>query len=388
MKYMFIIQGEGRGHLTQALSMYEILTRNGDEITEVLVGMNKHLPLPSFFSEKIQCPVFIFSSVYFLFSSKRAKSVLGKSILLNLWRLPEYIKSMCFIKRRINENSPDIVINFYEVLTGLTYALTRPKAPYVCVGHQYLFFHPDFVLPRKGKLQLAALLLFTRMTCFRASKLLALSFRQMRNVDKIFVVPPLIRAEVLRQTPTKGDFILGYMNHRGFSNRILHWHEHNKDVCLHFFWSNKDYPRAWQVDETLTFHQLDDSTFLNYMAACKAYASTGGFESICEALYLQKPVIMTPAHIEQECNAFDAANSGAGIVSSNFNISELLEFLPTYQPNTDFPAWVNKGKSAFIKGLNEIKRKIEEEDSKKVKGGKDVTFPFRRHYKTPSVGEA
>jgi uncharacterized protein (TIGR00661 family) len=222
------------------------------------------------------------------------------------------------------------------------------------VGHLYLFFHPDFVFPKKNKLQLAGLLLFTRMTCFRASGLLALSFRQMRNVDKIFVVPPLIRAEVLRKTPTEGDFILGYINHTGFSKQILHWHDGNQDVCLHFFWDNKDFPQLWQVDKALAFHPLDDTTFLNYMAACRAYASTGGFESICEALYLQKPVIMIPAHIEQECNAFDAANSGAGIVSRDFNISQLLEFLPSYHPNTDFVDWVNKSRAVFIDTLGVI----------------------------------
>jgi uncharacterized protein (TIGR00661 family) len=258
---------------------------------------------------------------------------------------------MRFIKQRIEENSPDKVINFYEVLTGLTYAFTRPKIPYICVGHQYLFFHPDFVFPQKSKLQLAGLLLFTRMTCFRASKLLALSFREMRNVDKIYVLPPLIRAEVLRQIPTKSDFILGYVHNAGFSNQVLRWHECHKEVYLHFFWNNKDFPQEWQVDETLTFHQLDDTTFLNYMATCKAYASTGGFESICEALYLQKPAIMIPSHIEQECNAFDAANSGAGIISGNFNISELMEYLPSYQPNTDFVAWVNRSSYMIIDEL-------------------------------------
>ena len=29
MKVLFIVQGEGRGHLTQAFSMEEILRRNG-----------------------------------------------------------------------------------------------------------------------------------------------------------------------------------------------------------------------------------------------------------------------------------------------------------------------------------------------------------------------
>jgi uncharacterized protein (TIGR00661 family) len=351
MKYMFIIQGEGRGHLTQAISMYEILTRNGDEVKEILVGINDMLSLPPFFLKKIKCPVSTFNSSCFLFSPGNKKSLFFKSILYNLWKLPDYIKSIRFIKRKIDENKVDLVINFYEILTGLTYAFMCPQTPYVCIAHQYLFLHPDFVFPKKNRLQLAGLLIFTRLTCIRASKLLALSFREMQNADKIRVVPPLMREEVLNKTPTHGNYILGYILNAGFSEQIIDWHHKHKDVCLHVFWDKKDVPEELKVDDTLTFHRLDDTTFLNCMANCKAYTSTGGFESICEALYLQKTVMMIPAHIEQECNAFDAINSGAGISSDTFNLSNLLEFMPSWQPNTTFADWVNKGNFIFINSL-------------------------------------
>ena len=348
---MFIIQGEGRGHLTQALSMHEMLTHNGDEVVEILVGKNELQSLPAFFREKVQCPVTTFSSPCFLFSPKSKKSMLAKSIFYNIGKCFDYIKSIRLVKQRIEENRVDLVINFYEVLTGLTYAFTRPKTPYICIAHQYLFFHPDFVFPKKSRLQLLGLLFFTRMTCFRASRLLALSFHEMRNTGNIRVVPPLIRKEVLFQTPTQGDYILGYMLNAGFSEQVLDWHNKNKEVALHFFWDKKDVAKEMRVDETLSFHQLDDVAFLNRMAGCRAYASTGGFESICEALYLQKPVMMIPAHIEQECNAFDAMNAGAGIVSDEFNLLNLLEFLPSYQPNTVFVDWVNKSSYLFFREL-------------------------------------
>ena len=38
MKFLFIVQGEGRGHLTQAITLEEILLRNDHEVVEVLVG--------------------------------------------------------------------------------------------------------------------------------------------------------------------------------------------------------------------------------------------------------------------------------------------------------------------------------------------------------------
>ena len=38
MKFLFIVQGEGKGHLTQALALEEMLKNNGHEVVEVLVG--------------------------------------------------------------------------------------------------------------------------------------------------------------------------------------------------------------------------------------------------------------------------------------------------------------------------------------------------------------
>lgn len=42
MKVLFVVQGEGRGHLTQTIAMEDLLRRNGHEVVEVLVGKATH----------------------------------------------------------------------------------------------------------------------------------------------------------------------------------------------------------------------------------------------------------------------------------------------------------------------------------------------------------
>ena len=42
MKVLFVVQGEVRGHLTQAIAMEDLLRRNGHEVVEVLVGKATH----------------------------------------------------------------------------------------------------------------------------------------------------------------------------------------------------------------------------------------------------------------------------------------------------------------------------------------------------------
>ena len=91
--------------------------------------------------------------------------------------MPKFLRSMHYIQQVIRESEVDVVVNFYELLTGLTYLVYRPKAVLVCVAHQYLFLHPDFEFPRANRLSLFSLRLFTRVTAIGATKRLALSFQ-------------------------------------------------------------------------------------------------------------------------------------------------------------------------------------------------------------------
>ena len=168
---------------------------------------------------------------------------------------------------------------------------------------------------------------------------------------RIRVVPPLLRKEVFSLEPKAGDYIHGYMLNSGFAENVLEWHKKRPETPLRFFWDRKGEYTVKQVDETLSFHPLDDKKFLEMMSGCRAYASTAGFESVCEAMYLGKPILMVPAHIEQDCNAYDAARNGAGIVSKDFNLDGLLNFAQTYRTNVTFRPWVN---SAPYKILHEL----------------------------------
>jgi uncharacterized protein (TIGR00661 family) len=341
--------------LTQAIATRDLLVREGHEVTEVLVGKRSSVALPLFFLERIGTPVSTFASVYFLFSPGSKRAHFFRTILHHASRLPAYFKSVLFIKRRVEANKPDVVINFYEVLAGVTYALFRLKVPCVCMAHQYLFLHPDFLLPpRASRLELRALLFFTRLTCLRAVRLLALSFREMPAAGRMRVIPPRVRGEVKQQVRDSGDFILGYLLDAGFAGQVIEWHERHPGIPLRFFWNKEGAPRVTRVDDHLMFHQLDATAFLEQMAACKGYASTGGFESICEAMYLQKPVMMVPAHVEQECNAFDAMNVGAGIASATFDLSTLIDYIPSYVGNPGFVAWVDRADEMFTRELEAV----------------------------------
>lgn len=344
MKILFIIQGEGRGHLTQALSLRQQLLAEGHEVVGALVGKSQARRLPAFFETKIGVPIYPFESPNFLPTAKNKQANLGRSLLYNILRLPVYLASLLYIRRMIRETGAEVVVNFYELLTGLTYFCFRPKAMLICIAHQYIFLHPDFVFPKVNPLALASLKFFTRLTAVGAVKKLALSLRKMREVpaERLVVVPPLLRREVLHLEPTQGDYLHGYLLNSGYSTEVEGWHRTHPGVRLHFFWDKKEAPQATVVDAELTFHRLDDTLFLRYMAGAKAYATTAGFESVCEAMYLNKPVLMVPTHIEQACNAFDASREGAGIISDSFDLDALLQTSARPLSHPVFRDWVKQ----------------------------------------------
>lgn len=344
MRILFVIQGEGRGHLTQALSLRQKLVGEGHEVVGVLVGKSPARRLPAFFLDKIGVPVYPFESPNFLPTAKNKQVNLAASIVYNLARLPKYLLSVRFINRMIRETEADVVVNFYELLTGFTYFLFRPKALMICIAHQYLFLHPDFKFPDENRLELAMLRFFTRLTAIGAAKKLALSFRKMREYgpEGLIVVPPLLRHEVLDIKSKQGEYLFGYLLNSGFSEEIIDWHRAHPEQELHFFWDRKTETAEFKVDERLSFHQLDDLLFLYYMSGAKAYATTAGFESVCEAMYLGKPILMVPTHIEQACNAYDAALSGAGIVADCFDLDRLSELSKNHSGNMSFRHWVKQ----------------------------------------------
>lgn len=341
MRILFTVQGEGRGHLTQAITLRRIFAAEGHEVTGVIVGKSPRRKLPDFFKQKINAPVYYVESPNFLPSACNRQMQLKKSIIYNLIRSPKYIKSVNFI--RSEAAKVDVVINFYELLTGLAFAFFRPPCKLVCIAHQYLFLHPEFHFPEGHRVELSMLRFFTKLTALHANRILALSFTDVEHPEKgrLHVVPPLLREEVRNATPTKGNYLHGYMLNSGFSTDIIAWHEQHPATILHFFWDKKDVDDVVKIDDHLYFHTLNDKEFIRYMAGCKAYATTAGFESVCEAMYLGKPVMMVPTHIEQLCNAVDAERAGAGICSEDFNLDRLAGLKSKAATSKRFRKWAD-----------------------------------------------
>lgn len=358
-KVMFVVQGEGRGHMTQAISMKQLLEKNGYDVCCALVGASEARDVPEFFIRNMGAThVERFLSPNFVTKNSRAIRILP-TITYNIGRLRTYRRSIALLDAKVKEYQPDLVINFYDPLVALFYYLKRPAVPCICIAHQYLADHPDFPFPEGKRGDRVMLKNYTGFTAFGAKRRLALSFYETSNCEKhqVYVVPPLLRSEVFEQPLSDGGYFLVYLVNKGYRDDVVAWHQRNKHITLHCFTDDKSIDDVQQVNETLFFHQLNDKKFLRMMAGASGLVSTAGFESICEALYLGKPVFMVPVegHFEQLCNSRDAFRAGAGIYDSRFDIDRFVNYLPTHRPESSrFRSWVSRAEELILRSVSEV----------------------------------
>lgn len=356
MRFLFIVQGEGRGHLTQALSLAAMLRRHGHEITGVLVGRSPQRVLPDFFRARIGAPVVEFEAPRFAFDrSNRSVSML-RTLLGNLrpGSLARFRRSARIIREQIAAQHPDRIVNFYELLSSLTVRLYGIRIPMTGIAHQFLLGHRAYPYARNTGVEGFLLRLHARMTACGCAQLLGLSFRPMDDDTRrhIRVVPPLLRRDALSGSISDEGFVLGYMVNNGFAAELRQWCAGHPQWSVHLFWDRFGAPQTLPAEGGLVFHRLDDAEFLDRMHRCRGYVTTAGFESVCEAMYLGKPMMLIPAHIEQRINAADAAAAGAGIVAGRFDLGRFTDYLGhRHSPVAGFREWVDSAEERFIRLL-------------------------------------
>ncbi len=363
MRYLFVIQGEGRGHMTQSITLAGILRRGGHEVVEVLVGECSNRELPQFFIDKIGAPITRYKSPALDYGHGGRQGKMWRSILINSRpsRSFKWLSSINLIASRIRATKPDVVVNFYELLMGVTTIFHRIKIPVVSIAHQFMLEHPQY-LHRAENSQAQWMMSTMNLFCSHGShKILALSLydlprgRVRTRRQNIVVVPPLLRPEIFELSPSRGDYILGYMLNPAFLDEILEWKRQNPEIKVHLFWDKAGAAEVEEPTEGLWLHRINDRLFIEYMAGSAGYITTAGFESVCEAFYLGKAVMMIPAHIEQQINARDAAGAGVGIVSSYFDVARLAEYIPEHKNNNEeFHQWISSAEKIFLKELTKI----------------------------------
>ena len=347
MRYIFFIQGEGRGHLTQALTLREKLEIRGHEVVAIIAG-NSRNGLPDFFKEAVTAPIFLIDSPGFIVDKKDEGIRTIASALEAFRSSPRYFNSLKKIRSLVNEFQPDALVSFYEPLAGIYTRLWRDQRPLYCIAHQYFIAHPSWRFPNGDYAARSAFQFFNRLNAPTRAIKIALSFTAEKDqADKnLFIAPPLIRPVIKSQISKSGNFLLIYLLNSGYRRQIFAWSKKHPNIKLEAF-STQTANSEEMKNPALTFHKLSGQKFINRLAACRAYISTAGFDSIAEAAYLGKNIFMVPTkgHFEQKCNAHDAKRAGLAQAAKDFESAlKAAEKQTTHsrQSGLAFREWVDR----------------------------------------------
>lgn len=353
LRCAFVVQGEGRGHMTQALAAEEILLEAGHRVTRVFLGRSDRRPVPGFFRERLRAPVETFPSPVLVPDRRDRGMSVRATAVHSLLRLPLYVAGGLRMGRRLRAEDPDVVLNFFDLVGAGALFLFRPGRRRLAVGHHFLTVHDEFPRPDEAGIGWWGLRVLTTLCGLGASRRLALSFRPLPDPgSRTAVHPPLLRRSVIDAEPEEGEHLQVYVLNPGYARELVEWHARNRGVKVEAYWDRTDVPECLEVHPNLRFHRIDDRGFVEGLRTCRALATTAGFESVCEAMYLGKPVLLVPTrgHVEQACNAGDAVRAGAGIRRERFALDDLLAYLEEEGHSLDrrFRSWVRQAPARLL----------------------------------------
>lgn len=360
LRCLFIVQGEGRGHLTQALALRALLAEAGHTVAGVVVGQSPERTVPPFFEAAMEAPIHRVPSPHFVADAARRGVRAGATLWQGLRHLPRLPARLDAVAACLERTRPDVVVNFFEPLAGLYYGLRRPAAPMVSIAHQYMFLHPAYRFPPGWPVRRQAARWFARLTAWGSARRIALSLYPVpdRPGRGLAVLPPLLRPRVQELAPAVAEpaYLLVYLLNRGYLADVIQWHARHPTVPIRCFVDRPGAPPTEAYDDTLTLHALDGAAFLSMMARCRGLVSTAGFESVAEAMYLGKPVQVVPVdgHFEQHCNAFDVERAGAGCWTPRFDLGRIQRLARRARaPDASFRRWVAAHRARFVRVIEE-----------------------------------
>jgi len=352
LRVLFAVQGEGRGHLTQALALAGMLRRRGHHVVGAVAGTNRWGDVPDFFRRGLCAPTETIESPGFAADADGRIQPVG-TVLRAVRQSRRFARSLDHLSATLDRVEPDVVVNFYEGLMGLHTLLRVSDAPVVAVGHQFMAAHPGYPLLPGQPLQRVAMEGYTRLVGANAATRLALSLYDAPDRPGVRVTPPLLREQLfaLADRETDGS-ILVYLMEPALAPQLAAWSDRHPGVRVHAFAAMAPLAHS----PALTFHGLSGTAFLERMAVARGVVCTAGFETVSEAMWLGTPALLvpTPGHYEQRCNAADAVAHYAGLRADTLDLSLLLDYLGSHTADPGpFRAWVARAEGRAVGAIEQ-----------------------------------
>lgn len=319
-RILYGISGDGFGHATRSKEIISHLINSGHQVCLVSYDKGYDLLSQHFEVEKI-------SGLRLSYADNEVKYL--ATVSSNVLKSKASIESLDKVKTLTREFKPDLVITDFEPTVSLVANLFR--LPLISIDNMHVITKTDVEIPEAWYSDYLIAKLVVRLMVFNAKRYFILSFFNCQpNNNKITLVKPVVRREILELQPSIGQHLLVYLTNEDDS--VISVLETSGQPCIVYGLKKRN------LKGNLIFKQFGASDYLHDLATCRGIVATAGFSLISEALYLHKPFLALPvkSQFEQLLNAYYLEQIGYGLMTQDFRLAVLEQFLSSlelYQRN-------------------------------------------------------
>ncbi|HEY2736112.1 MAG TPA: glycosyltransferase family protein, partial [Polyangiales bacterium] len=296
MKILYGVVGEGMGHAIRSRVVLERLFAEGHSV-ETMASSRAADFLARRFPD-----VHHIHGLHIIYEENRVRKgrTLWSNITEGMAALPDQIRSYFEL---VDDFAPEVVISDFEswaYLYGKSHGL-----PVLSIDNMQILNrcrHPAAILTGiRPQFELTRAFVKSKLP-FSDHYFITTFFYPPLQRKRTTLVPPVLRAEVVAQRPSRGDHLLVYQTSEE--------HEALPEVLAGSGFECRIYGMRRGLSEDvvegpLRYRPFDEQTFIADLASARAVISGGSFTVMSECVYLHKPLLSVPVggQVEQIVNA-------------------------------------------------------------------------------------
>ena len=321
MNIIFGVAGEGFGHISRAKVIIKYLESKGHTVKILTYHQGVKKLAPDFDVKKI---------FGLRFSHKKNQVNYTATFLNNVKQTPRAVKSIIDTKKLIDQFKPNVILTDFEPISAVCAQLC--KIPLISIDNQHAITNGKLSYNQKYQLDYYYEYLGVSTMAANADAYIITSFFDFETTrDNTFLVPPILRDEIIYGTPTNKGHILVYGTVSNTAKTLqLPRNNHEKFII---------YGREKKKSKNnCIFKKFNTEEFLEDLLSAKAVIGSAGATLIAESIYLNKPYLAIPIkkRFEQSLNAYYLKNLGYGDYSEKLTSQDLNNFIaniPLYNQN-------------------------------------------------------
>jgi uncharacterized protein (TIGR00661 family) len=320
MKILYGVVGEGMGHAIRSRVVLEQLFAQGHQV-ETMASSRAADFLAQRFPE-----VHRIHGLHIIYDENRVRPgrTLWSNIKEGMSALPAQIRSYFDL---VEDFAPDVVISDFESWVYL-YAKSH-GLPVLSIDNMQILNrcrHPAAILEGiRTEFQLTRAFVKSKLPFCEHYFITTFFYPPLRR-ERTTLVPPVLRPEIIRQQPTRGDHLLVY--------QTAQEHDALPEVLAgcglecRIYGMRRDL-REEVVEGPLRYRPFNEQTFIADLASARAVISGGSFTVMSECVYLHKPLLSVPVggQVEQLVNARYLEHTGYGRTAEQLDADVVGRFL-------------------------------------------------------------